>query len=128
MAAFPIVVAHPLEGGGWHALARYGDPAVLGVGTVQSHNLFLHAFSEGGLPLGITFGAVVLYSVLVGLRDRHARKGFVLAAVVVFLVSGLWDFPQTRSYAAVMGGIALGLAAIRVPPRPAQAGATPESR
>jgi hypothetical protein len=27
------------------------------------------------------------------------------------LVCGFWDIPQVRSYAAVMGGIALGMAA-----------------
>jgi len=52
----------------------------------------------------------------------------VIAAVVVFLVCGLWDIPQTRSYASVMGMIALGLVAVRVPGRaaagPATAGAS----
>ena len=36
---------------------------------------------------------------------------YLIAAVVVFLVCGFWDIPQVRSYAAVMGGISLGLAA-----------------
>ena len=36
---------------------------------------------------------------------------YLIAAVATFLVCGFWDIPQVRSYAAVMGGIALGMAA-----------------
>jgi hypothetical protein len=36
---------------------------------------------------------------------------YLIAAAVTCLVCGFWDMPQIRSYAAVMGGIALGMAA-----------------
>jgi hypothetical protein len=35
---------------------------------------------------------------------------YLIAAVVTFLVCGFWDIPQVRSYAAVMGGMVLGMA------------------
>jgi len=47
-------------------------------------------------------------------RHRHVHQPYVIAAVVVVLVCGLWDIPQVRSYASVMGMIALGLVVVRV--------------
>jgi hypothetical protein len=51
---------------------------------------------------------VILYSAWQVWRRRHTMAPYLIAAVVVFLVCGFWDIPQVRSYAAVMGGIALG--------------------
>jgi hypothetical protein len=113
-AGIAITLANPVLGGGWHALSTHGYDQLAQGGTIQSHNLFLHAFAEGGLPLGLAHGAVVLYSAFQAWRSRHVTAPFVTAAVVIYLVCGLWDFPQVRAYGAVLGGVALGLAAIRV--------------
>ncbi len=62
-------------------------------------------------PLGIANGTVILYSAWQVWRRRHTMAPYLIAAVVIFLVCGFWDIPQVRSYAAVMGGIVLGMAA-----------------
>jgi hypothetical protein len=108
-AAVTIAIGSPLVGGGWRSLERVGDFAQKA--TVYSHNILLHAFSEGGLPLGIATSTVVLYSAWNVWRRRHAMAPYLIAGVIAVLVSGFWDMPQVRSYAAVMGGIALGMAA-----------------
>jgi hypothetical protein len=109
IAAIAIAFSSPLVGGGWHSLERVGDFATRNV--VYSHNILLHGFAEGGIPLGITNATVILYSAWkVGL-GRHTMAPYLIAAAVTTLVCGFWDMPQVRSYAAVMGGIALGMAA-----------------
>ena len=67
--------------------------------------------SSGSLPLGNTNAIVILYSTWQVCRGRHTMAPHLIAAVVVFVVCGFWDIPQVRSYAAVMGGIAMGIAA-----------------
>jgi hypothetical protein len=109
IAAVTITIANPLVGGGWHSLERFGDFASRAI--VYSHNILLHGFAEGGLPLGITNATVILYSAWRVWRDRHTMAPYLIAAAVTCLVCGFWDMPQVRSYAAVMGGIALGMAA-----------------
>jgi hypothetical protein len=109
IAAVSITIGSPLTGGGWRSLERFGDFATRAV--VYSHNLVLHGFAEGGLPLGITNATVILYSAWKVWRGRHTMAPYLIAAAVTCLVCGFWDMPQVRSYAAVMGGIALGMAA-----------------
>jgi hypothetical protein len=98
-AAVDVALRDPLTGGGWHALARWGDGSLAAGQTIQAHNVFLHAFAEGGFPLGIANGLVILYSASMAWRHRHDHEAYVIAAVVVFLVCGLWDIPQVRAYA-----------------------------
>jgi O-antigen ligase len=108
-AAVSIAIANPLLGGGWHALSRVAEFAQRNV--VYSHNVVLDAFASGGLPLGIANAIVILWSAWMTWVRRHTMAVWLIASVVTFLVCGLWDIPQVRSYAAVMGGIVLGMAA-----------------
>ncbi len=108
-AAVTIAASNPLLGGGWHALAHHAEFDQRNV--VYSHSLILDALASGGLPLGIANAIVVLYSAWKTWVRRHTMAVYLIAAVVTFLVCGLWDIPQVRSYAAVMGGIVLGMAA-----------------
>jgi hypothetical protein len=121
LAAVSITIASPIVGGGWRALERFGDGTFAQHAIAYSHNIVLHGFAEGGLPLGIANAAVILGSTFMAWRNRFSLPVFVTAAAVAFLVCGLWDIPQVRSYAAVMGGIALGLVAERVPVRVVEA-------
>jgi O-Antigen ligase len=109
IAAISITIANPLVGGGWRSLDRFGNFSQQAIS--YSHDILLHGFSEGGLPLGITNATVILCSAWQVWRGRHTMAPYLIAAVVVFLVCGFWDIPQVRSYAAVMGGIAMGMAA-----------------
>jgi hypothetical protein len=109
IAAVSITLANPILGGGWRSLERYGDFASRAI--AYSHDVILHGFAEGGLPLGIANGTVIGYSAWQVWRLRHAMAPYLIASVVIFLVGGFWDIPQVRSYAAVMGGIVLGMAA-----------------
>jgi len=109
IAAVAIAIGSPLVGGGWRSLERFGDFATRAV--AYSHNILLHGFAEGGIPLGITNATVILYSAWRVWLGRHTMAPYLIAAAVTFLVCGFWDIPQVRSYAAVMGGIALGMAA-----------------
>ncbi len=109
IAAVTITIGSPVVGGGWESLQRVDDFARRGISF--SHDILLHGFAEGGLPLGIANGTVILYSAWQVWRRRHTMAPYLIAAVVVFLVCGFWDIPQVRSYAAVMGGIAMGMAA-----------------
>jgi hypothetical protein len=109
IAAVAISIGSPLVGGGWHSLQRFGDFAQRAV--VYSHNIVLFGFAEGGIPLGITNATVILYSAWKVWLGRHTMAPYLIAAAVTCLVCGFWDMPQVRSYAAVMGGIALGMAA-----------------
>jgi hypothetical protein len=109
VAAVTITAANPVLGGGWYALLRVGSFADLRI--ANSHNVLLDAFASGGLPLGITNAIVILYSGAMAWVRRHTMAPYLIAAVVAFLICGLWDIPQVRSYAAVMGGIVLGMAA-----------------
>jgi O-Antigen ligase len=109
IAAVAITLANPLVGGGWRSLDRFGDFASRQIS--YAHDILLHGFAEGGLPLGITNATVILYSAWQVWRRRHTMAPYLIAAAVTFLVCGFWDIPQVRSYAAVMGGLALGMAA-----------------
>ena len=109
IAAVAITIANPMVGGGWRSVERFSDFAQRQ--TAYAHNIILHGFSEGGLPLGIANATVILYSAGQVWQRRHTMAPYLIAAVVIFLVCGFWDIPQVRSYAAVMGGIALGMAA-----------------
>ena len=108
-AAIEITTQNPLLGGGWRSLSRYHDVDLRGIG--DSHNMILSAFANGGLPLGLAFGAVLLYSLRMLWTNRRNVPTYLLVAAITVLVAGLWDIPNLRSYGAVMGGLALGLVA-----------------
>jgi hypothetical protein len=120
-AAIEITLLDPFMGGGWGSLSRLSEFASVGISA--SHNMILSAFADGGVPLGITFGSVVLYSVVTMWSNRHRIAPYAIAGATVLLVTGLWDIPNLRSYGAVMGGLALGLVARKVSPP-----ATPRER
>jgi hypothetical protein len=121
IAAVAITISSPIVGGGWRAMERYGNGQFLQHQVAYSHNMILHGFAEGGLPLGIANATVILYSAFMAWKNRHVHEAYLIAAVVIFLVCGLWDIPQVRSYASVMGGISLGLVAVRIVPAPKRA-------
>ncbi len=108
-AAVAIAIGSPIVGGGWRSIERVGTFAQHQVS--YAHNVILHGFAEGGLPLGLTNGAVIVYSAFMVWKGRHTMALYLVAATVIFFVCGFWDIPQVRSYAAVMGGIAMGMAA-----------------
>ncbi|MFM2105221.1 MAG: O-Antigen ligase [Chloroflexota bacterium] len=108
-AAVQIALGNPLFGGGWRAIERFSDFASRQV--AYSHNTILHGFAEGGLPLGITNGAAVLFSVWMVWKRRSTMAPWLIAAAVIFFVCGFWDIPQVRTFASTMGGIAMGMAA-----------------
>ena len=71
-----------------------------------------HVGAEGrivGVPLGVAVGTVLISSVRSAWRRRHEVPVYWIAAATALLVCGLWDMPQLRAFAAVMGGLALGL-------------------
>ena len=74
-----------------------------------SHNIFLQGVADGGVPLGVAVGTVLISSVRSAWRRRHEVPVYWIAAATALLVCGLWDMPQLRAFAAVMGGLALGL-------------------
>lgn len=107
--AIEATLRDPISGGGWGSLARV--EASGSVGITASHNMILSAFADGGLPLGITFAGVVLYSAFTMWSNRRWIAPYAIAGATALLVTGLWDVPNLRSYGAVMGGLALGLVA-----------------
>jgi hypothetical protein len=109
LATVPIVMSNPAFGGGWYALNRFEDFYQYGV--ANAHNTILDGFASGGVPLGVTNAIVILYSAWMTLVRRHTMVPYLIASVVTFLVCTAWDIPNVRSYAAVMGGIVLGMAA-----------------
>jgi hypothetical protein len=112
-AAILITVRNPLLGGGWNSLSRFHDFDLGGIGA--SHNMVLAGFADGGIPLGLAFCAVLFYSILTMWRNRRTIAPYAMAAATTLLVAGLWDIPNLRSYAAVMGGLALGMVARSAP-------------
>ena len=114
IAAIEIALRDPLVGGGWRPLARYTDVELRGI--ADSHNMILAAFASGGLPLGLAFAGFIGYATRRLWAARRHLSPFTVAAAVTLLIAGLWDIPQLRSYGAVMGGVALGLASRRQPP------------
>ncbi len=115
-AAVDITARNPLMGGGWLSLSRV--PEFGSVDVTSSHNLFFNAFADGGLPLGITFGFLVLHSTAMMWWHRRTIASYAIAAATTLLVTGLWDIPNLRSYGAVMGGLALGIVARTVTATP----------
>ncbi len=122
-AAISIAIASPFVGGGWDALIRIADFEALRI--ANAHNMLLDALAVGGFPLGIANAIVVVWSAWMTWVRRHTMAVWLIAAVVTFLICGLWDIPQIRSYAAVMGGMVLGMAAGPLIGRSAEAGAEP---
>ena len=124
--AIEITLRDPLAGGGWGSLSRVQESG--SVGIAASHNMILSGFADGGVPLGITFGGVVLYSVLTMWSNRRWIAPYAIAGATTLLVTGLWDIPNLRSYGAVMGGLALGLVARKLSQSAAASGPTGHSR
>ena len=107
--AVEVVLLDPLTGGGWRSLSQVQAADSGGLGA--SHNMVLASFADGGLPLGLAFSAVLLYSLLTMWRHRRSIAPYAIAAATTLLVAGLWDVPHLRSYAAITGGLALGIVA-----------------
>ena len=110
-AAILIAVGNPLLGGGWNSLSRFTEFDLGGQGA--AHNMILASFADGGLPLGLAFGGLLVYTIRSMWIHRRSMAPYAMAAATTLLVAGLWDIPNLRSYAAVMGGLALGMAARR---------------
>jgi hypothetical protein len=108
-AVVAIAISSPLLGGGWNALARVSDFVQLRI--TNAHNVLLDPLASGGVLLFLANAVVILWSAWMTWVRRHTMAVWLIASVVTFLVCGLWDIPQVRSYAAVMGGIVLGMAA-----------------
>ncbi len=115
-AALEIAAANPIFGGGWQSLARNPEVSVRGI--ADSHNMILAAFADGGIPLGLAFGGVVLFSVRMIWANRRIIPAYAMASAVTLLAAGLWDIPNLRSYGAVLGGLALGVVARNLPRQP----------
>ncbi len=115
-AALEIAAANPIFGGGWQSLASNPEVSVRGI--ADSHNMILAAFADGGIPLGLAFGGVVLFSVRMIWANRRILPAYATASAVTLLAAGLWDIPNLRSYGAVLGGLALGVVARNLPHQP----------
>ena len=109
VAAIQIALAHPLTGGGWMSVRGWNDRELGSANVNLSHNIFLQGVADGGVPLGVAVGTVLISSVRSAWRRRHEVPVYWIAAATALLVCGLWDMPQLRAFAAVMGGLALGL-------------------
>ena len=113
-AGIQIALAHPLTGGGWMSVRGWNEGELARKGVNLSHNMVLQGLADGGFVLGGAIFAVIVGSIRSAWSRRRAIPiGFIAAAVAV-IVCGLWDMPHLRSYAAVMGGLALGLVARKV--------------
>ncbi len=113
VAAFQIALANPLTGGGWMSVRGWNDGELGGKGVNLSHNVVLQGLADGGVVLGAAIATVVLGSLRNAWGRRHKIPISWIGAAVVVVVCGLWDMPQLRAYAAVMGGLALGLVSRR---------------
>ena len=110
-AAWDIALQSPLLGGGFLSVKfwRHGKLDDMGIGF--SHNIVLQGLADGGFPLAIAILVVIGGSLVTLWRNRRAISPAWAAAAAALLVCGLWDMPQVRAYAAVAGGLALGLVA-----------------
>lgn len=109
VAAIQIALAHPLTGGGWMSVRGWNDRELGSKNVNLSHNVFLQGLADGGVPLGVAVGTVLLSSARSAWMRRHKVPVYWVAAAVALFVCGAWDMPQLRSFAAVMGGLVLGL-------------------
>lgn len=109
VAAIQIALAHPLTGGGWMSVRGWNDRELGSKNVNLSHNIFLQGLADGGVPLGVAIGTVLLSSARSAWIRRHEVPVYWVAAAVALFVCGAWDMPHLRSFAAVMGGLALGL-------------------
>jgi hypothetical protein len=109
VAAIQITLAHPLTGGGWMSVRGWNDRELGSRNVNLSHNVLLQGLADGGVPLGVAIGTVLLSSARSAWIRRHKVPVYWIAASVALFVCGAWDMPQLRSFAAVMGGLALGL-------------------
>lgn len=120
VAAFEIAIAKPFTGAGWMGL-RFWDKAFDENHVAESHNIVLHALAAGGIPFALATGIGVIGSALSMWRNRTNIPIEWVAAATALLVCGLWDMPQTRAFAAIYGGVALGVVARRHAAREPQA-------
>ena len=110
-AGIQIALEHPITGGGWMSV-RGWNAGELGRKNVNlRHNIVLQGLADGGFLLGGAVATVIFSSLRSGWARRRAIPIYWIGAAVALVVCGLWDMPQLRAYASVMGGLALGLVA-----------------
>ena len=109
VAGVQIALQEPLTGGGWMSVRGWNDGELGEKNVNLSHNLLLQGFADGGIPLGVAISIVVIGSLRAAWVARSNLPPAWIAALVALLVCGAWDMPQLRAFAAVMGGLALGL-------------------
>jgi len=110
-AGIQIALEHPLTGGGWMSVRHWNDGQLMRNGVNHSHNIVLQALADGGFLLGGAVAVVIISSLRGAWARRHQIPAYWVGAAVTLIVCGLWDLPQLRAYAAVMGGLVLGLVA-----------------
>ena len=110
-AAWDIALSSPLLGGGFLSVKFWREGKLDDMGLGFSHNIVLQGLGDGGFPLALAILMVISGSVAALWRNRRGINPAWAAAAVALLVCGLWDMPQVRAYAAVAGGLALGLVA-----------------
>jgi hypothetical protein len=115
VAAVQIAIESPLVGGGWSSIGRFDDSYFFKRGLRVSHNTILQGLSDGGFPLGVAVAVVVIGATALMWKNRKRIRPEFVAAAIATVICGAWDIPQLRAYAALMGGIALGLVSRRVP-------------
>lgn len=108
VAGVEVALQHPITGGGWMSVSGWHDGELLKSKVNLSHNIVLQGLSDGGFFLGGAILTVLIGSLRTAWQRRHSIPSYWLSAAVVLLVCGLWDMPQLRAYAAVMGGAVLG--------------------
>lgn len=113
IAAVQVALESPLTGGGWSSVGRFDNDYFFKRGLRVSHNTILQALSDGGFPLGIAVAVVVIGSLVLLWRNRRSLRPEWIASAIAIVVCGAWDIPQLRAYAALMGGLALGLVSRR---------------
>lgn len=109
VAGIQIALQQPLTGGGWMSVRGWNDGELGDKNVNLSHNLILQGLADGGVPLGASVAVVVLGSFRSVLTLRTDLPVAWIASFVALLVCGVWDMPQLRAFASVMGGMALGL-------------------
>ena len=93
------------------SVRHWNDGQLMRNGVNHSHNIVLQALADGGFLLGGAVAVVIISSLRGAWARRHQIPAYWVGAAVTLIVCGLWDLPQLRAYAAVMGGLVLGLVA-----------------
>jgi O-antigen ligase len=113
IAGLQIAFGSPLVGGGWTSV-RYWNAGELGKVNVNfSHNIVMQGLADGGVPLGLAMLTLIITAITGIWRFRKSISPIWVVTAVTLLVCGAWDMPQLRTFAAVFGGVALGLVSRR---------------